>query len=517
MDRTILTALIFMLGLSTQAFAVKLQVLHTNDLHSYLQNVGSDLKKGGYPAIKRLFDSYRERARKSNLNNLTLDAGDFLEGNVLYKAKDGRATFKAHQMLEFDVVTLGNHDYLMGTQELDAMIGELPPNFQFLCANLSVDAKYTQINQHIKPYASFEFEGIKVAILGVTTDSSLYTWRIKDGEVFDPIETAIDLSEELAEEYDFIFAVNHIGLGEDKKLAEKSKYIDLIISGHSHDLLEKPEMIKNKKGIEVPIFQVGAHGHKIGRMILDLQKNKSLKVAEYETIAVEQGRHGQDETVLSHVEAAQADIQDQYGSEWLNEVVGYSRIPLTHSTEGTTIWGNFIADAIKMAGDAEIGIHTSAFAGFDQPAGSITRRTIMDAYPRFFELDQKMGWKVYKARVMGGLLKSVLNVLVNTNLPLNILGVKFDVVQSLGYKKVKNLTINGKKVKFFRTYSIALPEGVARGGPYVTSMYDSLFDDTEETSLTVWDAIENRVAEVGTVTGDFKTTQDRVFVPGVRP
>ena len=57
---------------------------------------------------------------------------------------------------------------------------------------------------------------------------------------------------------------------------KKTKDIDLIIGGHTHTFLDKPDIIKNKDGKNVIINQVGTRGVYVGRIDFNF-KNFDIK------------------------------------------------------------------------------------------------------------------------------------------------------------------------------------------------------------------------------------------------
>jgi 5'-nucleotidase len=60
------------------------------------------------------------------------------------------------------------------------------------------------------------------------------------------------------------------------KLAEATRDIDLIIGGHTHTFLEKPEVRTNVSGKKVLINQVGCYGLYLGRIDFYLDKESNI-------------------------------------------------------------------------------------------------------------------------------------------------------------------------------------------------------------------------------------------------
>ena len=117
--------------------------------------------------------------------------------------------------------------------------------------------------------------GLSVAVFGLTVPmiTERMLARKVSAYVFDdPIETAAGLVPELRAAHDVVIALTHIGLAEDRRLAEAVPGIDLIVGGHTHTVLETPETVAG-----VSILQAGWRGRWLGRADIETVGN-SLKV-----------------------------------------------------------------------------------------------------------------------------------------------------------------------------------------------------------------------------------------------
>ena len=70
-----------------------------------------------------------------------------------------------------------------------------------------------------------------------------------------------------------MIALTHIGYTEhnpgditDPQLVAATRGIDLVVGGHSHTFLDKPEYVKNLDGRKVPIVQTGWMGVNMGEI-----------------------------------------------------------------------------------------------------------------------------------------------------------------------------------------------------------------------------------------------------------
>ncbi len=285
------TAMLTLGGLSLTSFSKsevkKITILHTNDVHSHIDpfpeshprnpNMGGVARRAGI--IKDI--------RKENPNVLLLDAGDIFQGTPYFNYYGGEIEFKLMSMMQYDLATIGNHDFDNG---IDGLLAQMPhANFEFVSANY--DFKNTVLDSFVKPYKIFKKDGIKIGVFGLgielegLVDPKLY----KETIYSNPIEKAQEMSRILKDEQkcDIIICLSHLGFKyrddpnkpSDINLAKNTKNIDLIIGGHTHTFLDKPIIEKNLDGKEVLVNQVGCFGINLGRIDFYLDANKNVSAA----------------------------------------------------------------------------------------------------------------------------------------------------------------------------------------------------------------------------------------------
>lgn len=274
-------------GLSLSSFGqapkVKhLTVLHTNDVHSYIDPFPANHPKnpnmGGVARRAALIESIR----KENPNVLLLDAGDIFQGTPYFNYFGGELEFKLMSLMNYDLSTMGNHDFDNGIEGFYAQL----PNAKFNFVSANYDFKNTVLNGLVKPYKIFVKDGIKVGVfgLGVELDGLVDPRNYKETKYLDPVGVSQDMARILRHDQkcDLVICLSHIGYQYknepdricDVKLASLTKDIDLIIGGHTHTFLDKPTVIKNTDGKDVLVNQVGCYGVNLGRIdfYLDLGK-----------------------------------------------------------------------------------------------------------------------------------------------------------------------------------------------------------------------------------------------------
>ncbi len=275
-------------GLSLSSFSEAdskhITILHTNDVHSYIDPFPANHPKnpnmGGVVRRATLI----ETIRRENPNTVLLDAGDIFQGTPYFNYYGGELEFKLMGMMKYDVATIGNHDF---DNSIDGLLAQLPnAKFDFVSSNY--DFKNTVLDGHIKPYRILMVDGVSIGIfgLGVQLDGLVDKKNYKETVYHDPIEVATDMARLLKQEKkcDIVVCLSHIGFQYkddpnkvcDMILAKKTRDIDLIIGGHTHTFLEKPVLEKNLDGKEVVINQVGCYGLNLGRIDFFVSNDKSL-------------------------------------------------------------------------------------------------------------------------------------------------------------------------------------------------------------------------------------------------
>ena len=296
-EKTAASAALVGIGASLSSFTTNtvkhLTILHTNDVHSHIDPFPADdprnANMGGVSRRAELIESIRNE----NPNVLLLDAGDIFQGTPYFNYYGGELEFKLMSMMQYDLSTIGNHDFDNGLQGLYAQMPHA--KFEFVSANY--DFKNTVMDGLVKPFKIFNKNGIKVGVFGIGIElNGLVDKKMYQETVYsDPVEVTQEMVRILKKEQkcDVVICLSHLGYNYknepnkicDLKLAELTSDIDLIIGGHTHTFLDKPTVIKNLDGNEVLVNQVGCYGINLGRIDFYLDSNKN-KITQGKSILV---------------------------------------------------------------------------------------------------------------------------------------------------------------------------------------------------------------------------------------
>ncbi|MDD2311951.1 MAG: metallophosphoesterase [Petrimonas sp.] len=264
---------VFMCG--TVAFGQKsIVILHTNDTHSRIEPIPeSDRIAGNKGGVVRRMN-YIEQVRKENKNVLLFDAGDFLQGTPYFNLFKGEVETEAMNMMRYDAVTLGNHEFDYGLEALEKVVRRA--KFPIISSNY--DFSGTPLNNLIKPYLIFKKDGVKIGVIAINIQpKGLIASGNYDGMKFlQPERVANELALKLktTDRCDMVICLSHLGYTADKRLVEQTRNIDIIIGGHSHTNMKTPDMLKNIDNKDVMVFQTAGRGIYVGRIDVELEKVK---------------------------------------------------------------------------------------------------------------------------------------------------------------------------------------------------------------------------------------------------
>lgn len=258
----------------------KLTILHTNDTHSNVETFPSDHAKypnqGGVARRHTLIQQIRSQEK----NALLLDAGDIFQGTPYFNKFQGTLEMKLMTQMGYDCATMGNHDFDAGLEGF--VKAKKFANFPFVCANYNFNN--TPLDGLTKPYEIFNKGPFKIGIFGLGVGLKGLVPKIHYGETIHeaPIPIANEIAKHLRfeEDCDLVICLSHLGYYPkqfedcDTLLAAETQNIDLIIGGHTHTFLDRPEVHKNKAGEKVLINQVGWAGLALGRIDFYLGEKK---------------------------------------------------------------------------------------------------------------------------------------------------------------------------------------------------------------------------------------------------
>lgn len=470
----------------------KLTVLHTNDHHGrFWQNKYGEY---GMAARKTLIDELRADIEAEGGVSLLLSGGDINTGVPESDLQDAEPDFKGMSKIGYDAMALGNHEF---DNPLDVLMKQKEwANFPMLSANIYDKQTGERMFQ---AYEMFELQGIKVAVIGLTTED---TAKIGNPEFIagidfrDPKQEAKKLIAELeeTEKPDLIFAVTHMGHYEDGKRGINApgdvalaRYLnegslDMIVGGHSQEpvCMEAPNVIKKnfkpsdecKPDMQNGTYIVQAHewGKYVGRADYEF-RNGELEMVSYDLIPVNLKKKikvdGKSQRVLIEDQIA----QDQELLEFLRpyQEQGQAQLnvkiaEINGKLEGDrnvvrfeqTNLGRLIATSHMERAKADFAVMNSGGVRDSIEAGDVTYKDVLTVQP-FANI-------LTYTDMTGKEVLDYLNVVATKPIDSGAYAQFAGISMTVANGEVSNVFIGGEQLRLDETYRFTVPSYNAAGG-----------------------------------------------------
>lgn len=248
----------------------ELVLLHTSDVHSRLEPLSQD----GLGGVARRA-AFLKQMREKHPELLLTDGGDWMQGTPYFNFFRGEAEVKMMNLLGYDVTTLGNHEFDLGMEQLAQWIEEAC--WTVVCANYELTD--TPLHGVVKRYTVMEREGVRIGLFGLSPELTLLVDadHYRGLHYLNPIAAAQRVTDELREkeQCDVVICLSHLGVNEegisDEEVIAGTTGIDLVLGGHSHELMVQPQSLKNREGEEVALFHAGRDGAYVGKIVITLK------------------------------------------------------------------------------------------------------------------------------------------------------------------------------------------------------------------------------------------------------
>ncbi len=377
-------------------------ILYTNDVHCGVNDaIGYD----GLALYKKEMESLHD-------NVLLVDAGDTIQGDVIGSVSRGEDIITLMNELDYDVATIGNHEFDYGIDRLKELSKKL--DCGYVCCNY-FDEYESLVYERYRMYKAGDK---RIAFVGAVTPRTfttstpaffknskgeyIYSFAQNDKELYDVIQQNADLARKNGA--DIVVLLGHlgeVGIGYKKWTAQEvvkhTDNIDVVIDGHSHSVTENL-IEKNAEGKDVIITQTGTKLKNIGKMTISEDNkiktelisevpapSKDMKISEDEWLSInERGGRNVDKDMYEKINAAKKKISDK-----LSTFVGSTDFDLTVSNPETgeivirnseTNSGDFFTDCLREISGADIGLLNSDAIRSSIPSGDITVENIFKVF-----------------------------------------------------------------------------------------------------------------------------------------
>ena len=366
----------FILSLS-QAKEVSLTILHTTDLHGHISDDELSKEPGGLIRCATLIRAIREREE----NVLLIDCGDLIQGTAESFLTKGDIMMDAVQMLHYDVLIPGNHEFDWGVKNLRRLYNKI--NIPIVVANILASDENKLALPNMRPFLIREIDGVRIVIVGLTTPCIPF-WsrpRLLDNLKFEKSTSALwRILPHIREvKPDILILAVHQGhkkWGDDianeiNSIARYFQEFDIIIGGHTHQKVIR----RNIKGIAYT--QAGCYGDWLGKIHLVFDDERHCIISKkFELLSVDKSVQPDPEMIRHFAEPIAK------AAAYLNQTVGIAeRAHLAKShLPGQSGIQMLIAGAIHEATGAKVVFHGTLSSAI-LPRGRIAMRDIWRIVP----------------------------------------------------------------------------------------------------------------------------------------
>lgn len=435
---------VFLMPVYAKEEPVTQEIVFTHDLHSHLESFSYKDEEellspiGGFARLKTFFDQEKEKAE----NTLILDAGDFSMGTLYQTAYETQASeLRLLGLIGTDVTTLGNHEFDYRSEGLINMIdcakasGDRLP-LMTLC-NINRDNPTSEQKEVLdaferfgmRDYVIIEKGGLRIAVIGVFGKESLSYAPTCVLSFDDPVEAVKKTVAEIEnnEDADLIVCISHSGTSEnpenseDEILAKEVPQLDLIISGHSHTILDEPIVSGN-----TAVVSCGEYGVRAGKVILKQENKGTWSVEDYQLIKMDESIP-EDTQALSAISQMGESINNNYLKQF-----GYTKdqILTTNSYEFDSVadvydkntestLGNLLADSyiytVEQADEfdgipVDVAVVPSGIIRDSFYKGDITVSDVFNVFSLGIGKDKIAGYPLISVYLTGKELKTVAEI-----------------------------------------------------------------------------------------------------------
>ncbi len=456
-------------------------VLFTSDVHC---GVTQGFSYVGVEAV-------REQTEKAGNYVLLVDDGDSIQGEPLGTLTEGEADIKLMNALGYDIAIPGNHEFDYGMDrfmELTEMA-----EFPYISCNFNKEGELV-----FDPYIIKEFDGVKIAFVGITTPRTIVTstpkyFRDEEGNfiygfmqdetgeaLYGAVQKAVD--DARAEGAKYVIAMAHLGNEAESvpwtyaDVIENTSGIDILLDGHSHDTDQV--VVKNKDGEDVYRSACGTKLAGIGWAKIGMDGSLSTGLYSWPNDVSAPELLGIENDMTAALEEQVGALDDK-----LQEVVAKTAVDLTitdpevSDSEGQPIriirttetnLGDLCADAYLNQSDADIAFVNGGGIRVSIAKGDITLEDILKVHPYGNSLCviEATGQQILDALEWGSR-----NVPEENGGFLQVAGLTYEIHTYLdstctqdenslftgvaGEYRVKNVMVGGEPLDLEKTYTLA--------------------------------------------------------------
>ena len=450
--------------------AVRLRVISTNDFHGALESRpdARGRQLGGAGTVAAAIDRARAECAPPRCYALLLDGGDMWQGTPVSNLAFGKPVVEIYNTLGYAGAALGNHEFDWGTDSLRARMREA--RFRIMGANVRYadgrDVEWVPNDTIVRRGP------LDIGLIGVALESTPRSTLAANvaGLRFDPAAPIVDsIGRALrARGAEAIVVVAHVGAfckrtqpptceGEIIELAQAlQEPVDAIVSGHTHSPV-------NVVVSGIPIVQARSRGQSLA--VMDIAVDTAAGIAGKRSRSLgRDGLAGEIREMLTD-SLPRAPGVDSMARAALRTVASRVDSPVARFSERMgrgrppAPLGNFIADAQRWAGKADVAVMNNGGIRADIQAGPATYGTLFEVQP--------FANTLYKVTLTGRQLRRYFEQVVGRDSPdghISGIRIAYDSTAPAGSRIVSATFTDGRSIDSTAKYTLVMNNFMATGG-----------------------------------------------------
>lgn len=412
-----------------------------NDFH------GCIFENGDQTGISKIGEFLISEKEKAQDTTLILSAGDMFQGTAVSSLTRGRAVVEVMNYIGFDAMSIGNHEWDWGIDEVlkyqDGDLANGEANFPFLVANVT-DVKTNKLASWAKPYTIIEKSGYKFGIIGIIghdQKNDILASYTEDYLFTDELTAIKEYTKILRqdEKVDFVIVSSHSDTSSiNSALASLtgSYKVDVILNGHTHQAYYG--ILENiKRNVGIPYVQSGSYGRYIGKVTLRVNNNtREIIFSDSINLATKYNCKVENSAINAMIASYSKEIAIASSEAGISALTMYQ-------SEG----GRYCANVLRHFSDAELGICNSG--GIRGNAFPINKGDVI-TYGDVFEMSPFEN-KIVLTTISGSDLLRLLDysgLFISDNVDVNLRTVNGVAIESNGSYRVATIDYLYEKTNY---------------------------------------------------------------------
>lgn len=336
-----------------------IHLYHTNDIHSHFDS---------WPKISRYLYTQRQQHTSAEEACFIFDIGDHVDrSHPFTEGTAGKGNVALLNRAGYNAVTIGNNEGITMSKKALNGLYEGAAFDVILCNLKEPDGS---LPKWLKPYKIYETaSGTRIGVIGAT---AMYTdfyaklgWCIEE-----PIRELLTVAEQIRQKADIIICLSHLGVNEDRLLAEESGLIDVILGAHTHHLFPEGEMVN-----DTLLAATGKFGEYVGHVQISIDSDTKKVIAKRAQVIHAGELDSRDEDVQEVNELIQA------GNETLEDHVFFTSSPLKQQLFRDSPMSSFFGRALIDYTGADCAMFNAGIFLGSLEKGWVTKRMVHSLLP----------------------------------------------------------------------------------------------------------------------------------------